>query len=150
MNESSAQRIPLQISHDCVIASIQIDLTEEVLNHFQSDLLARLHAVGARGVILDLSGVEIMDLEDFRALRRTMLMAEVMGARSIITGLRSGVVSALVALNADTEGIEATQSLDDAFRLMEERSPKHDFADSEGLSNEERPPEDKITGSDSV
>ena len=119
MTASGIQRIPLQYVHGCVVASIQIDLTPDVLRQFRADLLARVQASEAEGVIFDVSGIEILDLEDFDALRQTMVMAEIMGARSILSGLKPGVVSALIDLGADPEGVNAVLNLDEAFRLLD-------------------------------
>ena len=113
-------RIPLQLSRGCVVASIQVDLSDEVLADFKEEMLRLLHQSGARGVILDVSGVELMDLEDFDALRRAMSMAELMGARCLLAGLRPGVVSALVDIGVDARGVEAVLNLDEAFRLLDE------------------------------
>ena len=121
MNESgSVIRIPLQVSRDCVVASIQVDLSEEVLDQFRTDLLELIGSSGASGVILDLSGVEVMDFQDFDALRRTAAMADLMGARTVLSGFNAGVVSSLVELEADTEDVVAALDLDEAFRVMEE------------------------------
>jgi rsbT antagonist protein RsbS len=119
MTASGVQRIPLQVVRGCVVASIQIDLDPEGLRQFQNDLLERVQKSTATGVILDVSGVEILDLDDFNGLRRTMEMAEVMGARPILSGLKPGVVSALIDLGADSEGVKAVLNLDDAFQLLE-------------------------------
>ena len=73
----------------------------------------------ATGVILDVSGIDILDLYDFNGLRSTMEMAEVMGARPILSGLKPGVVSALIDLGADPEGVNAVLNLDDAFQLLD-------------------------------
>lgn len=118
MENTGVQKIPLQVSNNCVVASIQIDLTDEVLGKFRNDLLERLQSSGAAGVILDVSGVEIMDADDFNALRRIMSMAEIMGAKTVIAGLKPGVVSALVELNANIDNIHAALDLDDAFRVI--------------------------------
>jgi rsbT antagonist protein RsbS len=132
MAGGSGSRIPLQVSRQCVVASIQLDLTAEVLRQFRADLLGLLHDSGCSGVILDVSGVQIMDFEDFEALRRTMAMAALMGAQTIVSGLRAGVVSSLVELGADTEDIVATLDLDDAFRVMDElRSAARDELEEE-------------------
>lgn len=121
MNEPGhVTRIPLQVSRQCVVASIQVDLSEEILDQFRTDLLELIGSSGANGVILDLSGVEVMDFQDFDALRRTAAMADLMGARTVLSGLKAGVVSSLVELEADTEEIVAALDLDDAFRVMEE------------------------------
>ena len=119
MTASSVQRIPLQVVRGCVVASIQIDLDPEVLRQFRNDLLECVKNSRANGVILDVSGVDILDQDDFNGLRSTMEMAEIMGARSILSGLKAGVVSALIDLGADPEGVKAVLNLDDAFELLE-------------------------------
>ena len=115
METGSQSRSPFQLSRGCVIASIQIDLDEGVLVSFRQELLAFLRSSGARRVILDLSGVTVMDAEEFVTLRATIDMARLMGARTVISGLQPGIVSALVDLEVDAHGIEATRTLDDAF-----------------------------------
>lgn len=117
-DSSGVSKIPLQVLRGCIVASIQIDLSGEVLRQFQKDLLALLQSTGATGVILEVSGVEILDLEDFNALRRTTQMAAIMGARTIMVGLQSGVVSSLVTLGADIEEIHGALSFEDAFLRM--------------------------------
>jgi rsbT antagonist protein RsbS len=119
MTASNVLRIPLQVARGCVVASIQIDLTPEVLRQFRKDLLERVQESRANGVILDVSGIDILDLDDFNGLRRTMEMAEIMGARPILSGLKPGVVSALIDLGADPEGLNVVLNLDDAFRLLD-------------------------------
>ncbi len=120
MTASGVQRIPLQVVRGCVVASIQIDLTPEVLQQFRMELLTRVQESGAIGVILDVSGIDILDRDDFDALRKTMVMAEIMGARPVLSGLKPGVVSALIDLGVDPEGLNAVLNLDDAFQLLDE------------------------------
>lgn len=117
-DSSGVSKIPLQVLRGCIVASIQIDLSGEVLRQFQKDLLALLQSTGATGVILEVSGVEILDLEDFNALRRTTQMAAIMGARTIMVGLQPGVVSSLVTLGVDIEEIHGALSFEDAFLRM--------------------------------
>ena len=71
-----------------------------------------------RSKISDLKEREF-GLWDFEALRRTMTMARLLGARPVLAGLRAGVVSSLVELGAETDDLEAARDLDDAFRIME-------------------------------
>ncbi|NES24404.1 MAG: STAS domain-containing protein [Symploca sp. SIO3E6] len=119
MTQFNQQPIPLQISQNCVVASIQLDLTPELLQQLGQDLLETLHSSGANGVILDVSGVNIIDFTDFTALRKIINMVEIMGAKTIISGLKPGVISALVDLDADIDGINAVLNLDDAFVLID-------------------------------
>ena len=133
-------RIPLQLSRHCVVASIQVDLSEEVLERFRSDLLEFLRTSGATAVILDVSGVEVLDLEEFEALRRTMAMAALMGARTVFSGFRPGVVSSLVELDADTARISAALNLDEAFDMLEQVTSDGPVADDDSEETEEEDP----------
>ncbi len=118
MDVRAIQRIPLQLSQNSIVASIQVDLSDELLRLFREDLLNLLQSSEADGIILDFSGVEIIDAEDWAAIRGTMTMANLMGTRSIVAGLRPGVVSALVELEVDVEDIDAALNLDEALKLM--------------------------------
>ena len=118
MPEIAANRIPLQMSNNCLVASIQIDLTTEVLEQFRKDLLSQLQAQHARGIIFDLSGIEVMDLSDFENIRATISMAKVMGVSTVVCGMRPGVVASVVLLGAHTDEIRAARDLDMAFELL--------------------------------
>ncbi len=116
--DSTVVRIPIQLTRDCLVASIQFDLSGDVLRRFQHDLLDRIASTHASGVVLDVSGVEIMDADDFNALRRAGEMARVMGARPVMVGLRPGVVAGLIDLGVPTDGVVATLDLESALELV--------------------------------
>ena len=111
--------IALQVSRDVVVASIQVDLDDDVLERFREDLLRRIHETGSRGVILDVSGLETLDSDEFAALRRIITMCTIMGAESVLAGLQPGVVSALIGAGADVDGLQAAINLDAAFALLQ-------------------------------
>jgi rsbT antagonist protein RsbS len=111
--------IAMQVSRGVVVASIQVDLDEDVLARFRQDLLDRIHATDSRGVILDVSGLETLDSEELAALRRIIAMTGLMGAESVLVGLRPGVVSALIEAGADVDGLTSAIDLDTAFALLE-------------------------------
>jgi rsbT antagonist protein RsbS len=117
---ANATHIPLQLTSGSIVASIQVDMSDDVMLQFREDLLALLKTSGAGRIILDLSGVAVMDLAEFESLRRTVFMAELMGARSVLAGLRPGVVSSLVELDAPLDWIEAALNLEQAFGLLSE------------------------------
>jgi rsbT antagonist protein RsbS len=125
-NSSDQHRVTINLMRGCLVANIQVDLNRTVLERFRKDLLERLDVSRSRRVILDCSGVELVDAEDFEALRRTIAMAALMGARTVVAGLQPGVVSALIDLDVDLDGLHTAQSIDDAFRLLE--TTREDFA----------------------
>ncbi len=69
MADEAIGRVPLQLLRGRIVASIQTDLSDAVLRRFQTDLLTFVQASAATGVVLDVSGVEIMDVEEFNGLR---------------------------------------------------------------------------------
>ena len=92
--QQATARIPIQINHGVVVALLQTDLTEAVLQQFQDELQPRVHGIGAHGVVVDVSGLAVLDDYEFAGLRRVLAMVELLGAQSIISGLSPGMVSA--------------------------------------------------------
>jgi len=105
----------MQLFGDIVIASVQADLSDDVLAEFRRELLEILARSKASGVLIDLSGVEIVDAGDFAALRATLDMAGLMGARTVVAGLQPGVVASLVDLDVDSRGLAAVLNLEEGL-----------------------------------
>jgi rsbT antagonist protein RsbS len=138
--------ISMQVSRDVVVASIQVDLDENVLDRFREDLLRRIHETSSSGVILDVSGLETLDSEEFATLRRIITMSTIMGAQSVLVGLRPGVVSSLIEAGADVDGLLAASNLDAAFAMLQpepeaepEAEPESE-AEAEADAEEGNPP----------
>ena len=123
-------RIATQVTRGIVVASVQTDLNESVLARFQNELLSLIHRIGARGVVFDLSGVDLLDSVEYHGLLRILKMAELLGAKTVISGLRPGIVSSLIDANVDTDGVVATLQSDDAIVLIRE-SQKDEVVDDE-------------------
>lgn len=111
-------RVPLQLLRGCLVASVQIDLSDEALHAFQQDLLTALRDSRARAVILDLSGVGILDSADFESIRRTLSMARLMSAVPVIVGLRAGIAASLVELGVSAGDIATCMTLEQAFGIV--------------------------------
>ena len=121
-------RVAIQVSQGVVVASIQVDLDEDVLARFRDDLLHRIHDTGSPGVILDVSSLETLDSHEFAALRRIIAMCAIMGAEAVLVGMRPGVVSSLIEVGADVDGLRAAFDLDAAFAQLESQpdaEPEH-------------------------
>jgi len=136
--------VAMQVSRDVVVASIQIELNEEVLARFREDLLNRVHDSRSRGVILDVSGLETLDSDEFAELRKIITMCTILGTESILVGLQPGVVSSLIEAGAEVDGVRAAVDLDAAFNLLnppELAEEVDDEADGEGEETQEPEPE---------
>ena len=132
-----------------MVASIQVDLDDAVLAQFREDLLRRLQESGCHGVILDVSGLDTLDAEEFAALRHVITMTRIMGARSVLAGLRPGVVSALIESGIDTDGLTTAVDLDAAFGLLLDASPAAAEDDTDADDPDERDDE-SASASDSL
>jgi rsbT antagonist protein RsbS len=130
--------VAIQVSRDIVVASIQVDLDENVVARFQEDLLRSIHETGSRAVILDVSGIETIDSKEFGALRSIIRIAKIMGAESVLSGMRPGVVSALMDADVDVNGLCAAINLDAAFDLIQaELDPPNDFQPEAELESQD-------------
>ena len=132
-------RVAIQVSRDVVVASIQGDLDDDILARFREDLLRRIHETGSRGVILDASGLETLDSDEFAALRRIITMSTIMGAESVLVGLRPGVVSALIEADVDVDGLRSAINLDSAFALLQPAPESEAGADTDA-DRDDNPP----------
>ncbi len=110
--------VPLHVSQGCLIASVQGELTLDRLAALRTNVLSSLRRGDAHGVVFDLKGVELLDTLEFVHLKKIVDMAALMGARSVLVGLRPGIVAALVSLGVDIDGLQGSSNLDRAIALL--------------------------------
>ena len=112
--------VPIQLHKKCLIASIQVDLSESLLKQFQAELLDRIiEDVDIKGVVLDLSGLQIIDLPDFEELMKLIDMVKLVGYNTVVSGLRPEVVSSLIMLDAQVSNLAGVASLDEALEILD-------------------------------
>lgn len=112
--------IPIQSHKSCLVASIQIDLAKTQMKLFQDELLhSILEQKGLKGVIFDLSARNIIDLDEFNELRKLVDIVRLMGFDTVFMGLKPTVISSLIIMNANSDGITGVMSLDKAIDFLE-------------------------------
>jgi rsbT antagonist protein RsbS len=107
--------IPIHLHNHCAVSMIQFELTEELLYTFSEELMQVLFTSEARGVILDLSAVAMIDRYNMTALNKVLNKCRIMGVEAVVCGLRPAVVSALITSDIDVNELHAFHSLDDAM-----------------------------------
>lgn len=76
-------------------------------------------------VVFEVSGCEVIDLEEFNALRKLTQQVQWLGVRSVIAGVRPGIVAYLVSAGVPTNGLRLTRNLEQAlFEIDFKRRPK--------------------------
>jgi rsbT antagonist protein RsbS len=112
-------KVAMYVTRGCLIVPVQLELHDDVLLQMQEEILENVNKTGVRGVIIDVSGVAIMDSFIAQAILDTAKMASLLGARTVITGIRPGVAAALIDLGFKFENVLTAISLEEGFRLVE-------------------------------
>lgn len=101
-----------------LVATVQIDLSAEVLDNFRRDLLDKVRVHAVRGVLIDLSEVKTLDRMDMDALMQIVATVEVMGRNCAFVGIRPGIAMALVNIGYDTESLRCVRTIDDGLVMI--------------------------------
>jgi rsbT antagonist protein RsbS len=113
-------RIPILRVRGIVIVSLQIDLSDSLVYQFQEDLLSSLEANPAKGIVIDVSSVRILDTFTSRALAQTAQMAMLMNTPTVISGMSPSIVLTLIEMGfAGMNGFRTTLDLDSAIALLD-------------------------------
>lgn len=118
--------IPLLKLGSTLLATIQIDLHDTVVDAFQNDVLEEIEKTGANGLIIDISALESVDSYVARMLANTGKMAKLMGTETVIVGMQPAVAATLVRMGYFMEGIDTALSLEEGLELQASRSKRPD------------------------
>jgi rsbT antagonist protein RsbS len=118
-------RIPILKIGDILIASIQVALHDASAVQFKDDLLQKIHDTRAKGVIIDLTALDVVDSFIGRLIADITAMAGLMGASVVLTGLQPAVAITLVELGLELPRVLTALNLEKGLsvmrRLTEER-----------------------------
>jgi rsbT antagonist protein RsbS len=102
-----------------LIASVVSDLSDSQVNALRSDLISRVGDLRAKGIIVDVGGLDVIDSFVARSLRSIALTARLRGAETVVVGIQPDVAIAMVQFDLDLGPIRAALDLDEAFALLE-------------------------------
>jgi rsbT antagonist protein RsbS len=111
-------RIPILKMGRCLLVTIQVDMDDRLASTLQDDLTDRIAATGARGVLIDISSVELVDSFIGRMLANVAAMARVLDAATVVVGMRPAVAITLVELGLGLPGIQTALDVERGMRLL--------------------------------
>ncbi|MEV7007884.1 STAS domain-containing protein [Streptosporangium sp. NPDC051022] len=111
-------RVPILKLGDILIVSIQIDLQDQSVLALQEDLADRVVATGARGVIIDITAVEIVDSFIGRMLATIAAISRMLDAETVVVGMRPAVAITLVELGLSLGGVRTALNLEKGVALL--------------------------------
>lgn len=115
---SDVSRIPIIKLRDVLIVSIQVALSDRLVLQLKDDITARIDATRARGLVIDVSGIDIMDSYISRAIRDIGLVARLMGVQTVISGLDPMIAMTLVEMGLELKGVRTALELESALELL--------------------------------
>src|SRR6516225_2011292 len=118
----AAGQIPILRIGTTLLATIQIELHDTIVDAFQNDVLEEIERTAARGLIVDISALETVDSYVARMLANTAKMAKLMGTETVIVGMRPAVAATLVRMGYLMEGIQTALSLEEGLELQARQS----------------------------
>ena len=106
----------MHITRGCLVVPIQVELHDQVIQAAQADILEQVRRSGLRGVVIDVSGVSMIDRFMADRLAETARMASLLGATTVLTGLKPGVVTSLIDLGFEVKNFLTAISLEEGLR----------------------------------
>jgi rsbT antagonist protein RsbS len=110
--------IPILRIGSILLATVHIDLRDAVAEAFQADVLTMIEKTNARGLVIDISGLDTVDSYVARILVDTGRMAKLMGTTAVLVGLRPEVAATLVQMGYPMEGTRTALNLDEGLALL--------------------------------
>lgn len=143
--DTGYQRIPIIKLWSLLLVPLQGELTDNLANQLTTEVLGRIHEQGCSGLIIDITGLWLVDSHLCAVLSELSSAASLMGARTLLSGMKPDIALTLETMGVELKGVRTTLNLEDALSALGVRGPSLDdewHGDSDG-------PNDDTAGFDS-
>lgn len=123
------ERIPILRMGRFLLVTIQVDMHDRLALALQDDLTARIVKDRARGVLIDISALEIVDSFMGRTLGNIAGMARILDADTVVVGMRPAVAITLVELGLSLPGVRTALTVEKGMELL---TPPEEASDADG------------------
>jgi rsbT antagonist protein RsbS len=120
-----------------LLVTIQVDMHDRLAMTLQEDLTTRISETGARGVLIDISSLEIVDSFIGRMLGNIAAMSRVLDAQTVVVGMQPAVAITLVELGMSLPGVRTALNVDAGMELLKQSLNGHKV--TRAIKNGSRP-----------
>jgi rsbT antagonist protein RsbS len=113
-------RVPILKQGSFLIASIQAALTDSDMIHLRDDLMEGVGRYRSRGIIVDVTALDVLDSFASRSLRNLAHMTALRGAKTVLVGIQPEVAYAMVQLGLNMEDVATALDLEEGLTLFDE------------------------------
>ncbi|RYY39409.1 MAG: STAS domain-containing protein [Chitinophagaceae bacterium] len=114
-------RIPILRMGSFLLVTIQIDLYDRLATNLESDLVQMVNKTGARGVLIDISALSIVDSFMGRILGNIGSMSKIMDAETVVVGMQPAVAITLIELGLELRGVHTALNVEKGMELLQEK-----------------------------
>ncbi|PXW25642.1 STAS domain-containing protein [Paraburkholderia caballeronis] len=115
------ERIPILRLGEFLIVAIQVDMHDRLALALQDDLTARIAKESAKGVLIDISALDVVDSFIGRMISNTAAMATVLDAQTVVVGMQPAVAITLVELGLTLSGVRTALDVERGMALLQQR-----------------------------
>jgi rsbT antagonist protein RsbS len=112
------EHIPILKIGGALLVSIQVDMHDRLAMQLQDDLSDRIVKTGAKGVLIDISALEVVDSFIGRMLGNIAAMSRILDAQTVVVGMRPAVAITLVELGLELEGVRTALDVDRGMEFL--------------------------------
>jgi rsbT antagonist protein RsbS len=124
-------RIPILRIGKLLLVSIQIDMHDEVALRLQDDLTSAITRHNAKGVLIDISAVEMVDSFIARVIGNLSSMSRILDATTVVVGMQPAVAITLVELGVSMEGVKTALNVERGMEMLQKLIAKEGIDDGE-------------------
>ena len=120
-------RIPILRMGHFLLVTIQIDLYDRLATNLETDLVQMVNKTGARGVLIDISALSIVDSFMGRILGNIGSMSKIMDAETVVVGMQPAVAITLIELGLELKGVHTALNVEKGMDLLRGKIGSDDY-----------------------
>lgn len=112
------EKIPILRMGRFLLVTIQVDLYDRLAENLEADLVHMVRKTGARGVLIDISAVSIIDSFMGRILGNIAMMTKILDAETVVVGMQPAVAITLIELGLPLKGVHSALNVERGMELL--------------------------------